>query len=333
VRRNVRGCTGAGFCDFGCPTDARRSTNVSAIPAALQRGAMLLTEATVERVLLESGRAAGVEMTSRSGRRIRVRARKVVLAGGAVPTPLLLLKQGLCARSGQVGRNLTLHPSASVSALMDDEINGFRHIPQGYGCDQFLRDGELILAAQPDVNIAALLFPVAGKPLQEIMEALPRTASLGLLARDATANGRVWGEAGGRPIITYRITQEDRKRIHSGMVHALDLLVAAGARRLFTPVSSAPILEPRELDRFRRSAPEVADLSLASYHPLGTCRMGKDPKRSVVGLDHQAHDTGGLFIVDGSTVPSALGVNPQLTIMAMAVRAADAIHETLATDY
>ena len=61
--------------------------------------------------------------------------------------------------------------------------------------------------------------------------------------------------------------------------------------------------------------------------------MGKDPKRSVVGLDHQAHDTGGLFIVDGSTVPSALGVNPQLTIMAMAVRAADAIHETLATDY
>ncbi|HEY3452412.1 MAG TPA: GMC family oxidoreductase [Myxococcales bacterium] len=329
IRRNVNGCTGSGFCDFGCPSDARRSMNLSYIPAALNSGAQLFTGAHVDRVLVEGGRAVGVEADAGGGRRLKVRARVVVLCGGAVPTPLLLLKQGLCNRSGEVGKNLTLHPSTGVSGLFDEEIKGFHHIPQGYGCDQFLRQGELITAAQPDVNVAATMFPVGGDHLMQTLELLPRMASLAILIHDASSNGRIWGEVAGRPAITYWFTRKDRELLHSGMVHIMELLRAAGARRFFPTRMSTPVVELADLDKFRKNVPAAADLSVISYHPLGTCKMGRDPKKSVVGLDHQAHDVRRLFIVDGSTVPSALGVNPQLTIMAMATRAAERIHDTL----
>jgi choline dehydrogenase-like flavoprotein len=329
IRRNARGCTGLGFCDLGCGTDARRSTNVSYVPSALERGAMLMTGLRIERVLVEHGRAVGVEGSSASGRIHRVRARVVVLAGGSVPTPLLLLAQGLANSSGQVGKNLTLHPSTSVAGLFGDVIDPANHIPQGYGCDEFLRDGQLIAAAQPTPNVAAQVFQLAGRRLMDVLDRLPHLASIGLCVRDATANGRVWREVGGRPAITYSITREDRDRLHSGMVRMLQILVAAGATRLYAGRASMPVFEPHELDRFRRSPAAASDLALASYHPLGTCKMGRDPRTSVVGLDHQTHDVKNLYVVDGSTVPGAPGVNPQLTIMAMATRAAGMIADTL----
>ncbi len=329
IRRNARGCTGLGFCDLGCGTDARRSTNLSYIPPALEAGAQLFTGVRARRVLVENGRATGIEGVSARGRWLRVRGRAVVLAGGSIPTPLLLLQQGLANASGQVGRNLTLHPSTNVAGLFDEQIDPASHIPQGYGCDQFLREGQLIAVAQPTTNVAAQIFQLTGRRLMDVLDQLPHIASLGLCARDATANGRVWRAVGGRPVITYSIGREDRDRLHSGMVRMFEILAAAGAKRLYASRPSTPIVELDELERFRRTPPAPSDLVLASYHPLGTCKMGRDPKTSVVGLDHQAHDVRALYIVDGSTVPGAPGVNPQLTIMAMATRAAHGIADAL----
>jgi hypothetical protein len=254
-----------------------------------------------------------------------VRARAVVLAGGSVPTPLLLLKQDLANSSGQVGKNLTLHPSCGISALFDDEIDGPRHIPQGYGCDQFLRDGILITAALADVNVAPVVLSLVGRPLMHALERLPHLGALAVMVADATRNGRVWRDVGGHPAITYRVTGKDIDQLHRAMVAAAEICVAAGAKRLYPVRFSMPSLEPGELGKLKRSRPAAGDLSLLSYHPLGTCKMGRDPRTSVVGLDHQTHDIEKLFVVDGSTVPGPLGVNPQLTIMAMATRAASLI--------
>jgi choline dehydrogenase-like flavoprotein len=100
-------------CCFGCPTDAKRSTNVSYVPAALTHGAMLYCNARVKRVLLEGGRAVGVVAgatgTNGSAKKITVRARAVVLACGTMHTPALLLRQGIASSSGQLGRHLTIH--------------------------------------------------------------------------------------------------------------------------------------------------------------------------------------------------------------------------------
>jgi choline dehydrogenase-like flavoprotein len=332
VRRNAPGCDGSGFCDFGCRTDARRGTNISYIPPALQSGAVLLTGLRVRQVLVEGGRAVGVEGVAKNGRRLRVRAQTVILAGGAIPTPLLLLKQGLANRSGEVGKNLSIHPSGALMALFDEEIRGRAFAPQGYSCEQFVREGELILSAQADANSAGMVFPFVGRRLMEVVDRFDHIASFGLLLRDSSANGRVRGELGGLPLITYRVGAADVAHVHRSMVHASEMCLAAGAKRIFpVALGVTPIEGQRGLDRFRKARLSASDVLWTSYHPLGTCKMGLDPRTSVVGLDHQTHDVPGLYIVDASTVPGPLGVNPQITIMAMASRAAEKIAERIGT--
>ncbi len=331
IPRNAPGCDGSGFCDFGCRTDARRGTNISYVPPALEKGALLLTELRAEQVLLERGRAAGIQAIARDGRSIRVRAGAVILAGGAIPTPLLLLKQGIGNASGQVGRNLSTHPSGGFSAIFDREIRGHAHIPQGYACDEFLREGMLITAAQPDLNIAAAVLPFAGRRLMEILGRIDHLAYFALLIRDSKPNGRVWQDVGGLPAITYHIAPEDIERMHRAMIRTGEMCLAAGAKRLHpTTLKMRELSGIRDLNRFRKTKLSPSDVIWTSYHPLGTCKMGRNPRASVVDTNHQAHDVPGLFVVDGSTVPGPLGVNPQLTIMAMATRAAEKIAERLA---
>lgn len=330
VLRNASGCEGSGFCDFGCATDARRSTNLSYVPPALQKGALLLTGLRAERVLLDGGRARGIVGVTKAGRRVRIRAEAVVLAGGALSTPLFLLKNGLCTSSGQVGKNLTLHPSGGFSGLFDERIAGREHIPQGYHVSEFLRDGVLVSAAQADANFSAIVFPYVGQTLMSTLEKVDRIASFGVLIRDSAPRGHIALDAGGHILARYDLAREDVERMHRGMVRTGEMLLAAGAKTLYPVLAGAtPVETAAEWRAFRERVPSPAELMLTSYHPLGTCKMGRDPKKSVVGLDHQAHDVPGLYVVDGSTVPSAPGVNPQITIMAMATRASLSIAERL----
>jgi choline dehydrogenase-like flavoprotein len=323
IRRNAPGCDGSGFCDFGCRQDARRSTQIAYLPPAFERGAVLFASARARRVLVEGGRAAGIEVESRRGRRVIIRARATVLAGGAIPTPLFLLEQGLANRSGQVGRNLTLHPSGGLLAEFDEPIDGHRHVPQGYVCDEFLREGILVTAAQPALNIAGLLFPFSGRRLMSALDRIDHIAGFGLLVRDSSRGGRVRRDVGGVPLVTYHVTAEDTARVHRAMVLTGEMCRAAGARTLF-PVAFGidPIRTDADFARFRATRLAPSDVSWLSYHPLGTCKMGRDPKTSVVDVDHQSHDVPNLYVVDASVVRGPLGVNPQLTIMAWATRAA-----------
>jgi choline dehydrogenase-like flavoprotein len=118
--------------------------------------------------------------------------------------------------------------------------------------------------------------------------------------------------------------------MHHAMVLTSEMALAAGARHLYPFVVGHERLDgAKGLDAFRKEKLGPSDFLWTSYHPLGTCRMGRDPKTSVVDLDHACHDVPGLFIVDGSTVRGPIGVNPQLTIMATATRAAERIAERI----
>jgi len=330
IRRNAPGCEGSGFCDFGCRTDARRSTNISYVPPALEKGAMPFTKLRPAPALNQGGPPVGIEGISPTGKRIRVRGRAVVFAGGAVPTPLFLLKQGICNSSGQVGRNLTLHPSGGMAAIFDEEVRGWESIPQGYGCDEFVKDGILLTAAQPDMNFASIVTPFVGDRLMDVLNARAHMASFGVLISD-DSTGRVAFEADGTAAVLYNLTPKDVALFHRGVVKMGEICWAAGARRVLpTYLGQHDYRSRAEWKRFVDHTPAASDLMLTSYHPLGTCRMGTDPKTSVVDLDHETWDVPGLFLVDGSTVRGPLGVNPQLTIMAVATRAADRIAAKLA---
>jgi choline dehydrogenase-like flavoprotein len=230
-----------------------------------------------------------------------------------------------------VGRNLTLHPSGGLAAFFDERMDPAQYIPQAYQCDEFLRDGMLILSALPDANIAPLMFPTTGSRLMRELEALPHMGGFGVLARDTTRNGRVWRDVKGMPAITYSLAPTDVALLHDGMVKAARIAFEGGAKRVYPSlVGVGPIESRADIDRFARMDLKPDQFALTSYHPLGTCSMGADPAKHVVDLDHQAHELPGFYIVDGSTVPGALGVNSQITIMAMATRAAQILGDRLA---
>jgi choline dehydrogenase-like flavoprotein len=330
INRNAPGCEGSGFCDFGCRTDARRSTNLSYIPPALEKGAMLYTRCKAERVILEGKRAVGIEGVSPTGRKVRIRANAVIFSGGAVPTPLFLMKQGLANRSGQLGQNLTLHPSGGLSAVMPQRMDGATKIPQGYGSDEFLKQGILLTAAQPDFNYAALTFPTTGDRLMDNMGQLPWTATAAVLIADQT-KGRVLMDSVGGVILRYDLGKSDVERYMHGLSKLAEIVFAAGAIKVMPALYGGwgELKGMKDVRAMAKASIKPGQIPLTSYHPLGTCKMGKDPSTSVVDLSHEVHDVPGLFIVDGSTVSGPLGVNPQLTIMAVATRAAEKIAERL----
>ncbi|HVK78130.1 MAG TPA: GMC family oxidoreductase, partial [Kofleriaceae bacterium] len=322
LRRNAPACDGQGVCCFGCPTDAKRSTNVSYVPLALKAGAELYATTKVERIVVEGGCAVGVVARTKGGRSLTVRARAVVVACGTLITPVLLMRNGLAGGSGQLGANLSIHPAAGVLAEMNERVASWQGVPQGYAIEEFAEDGLMFEGAATPLEYTVSLMPQLGPRLVELAEGYDRVASFGFMVED-TSRGRVRLVAG-RPVVTYVVNDADLARLKRGVDILARVYFAAGARAVLPPVHGFDELRNEaDLARLRRANLSASDLELSAYHPLGTARMGPDPASSVVDDDHQVHGTPGLYVIDGAAVPSSLGVNPQLTIMALATRAAD----------
>ncbi len=328
LKRNAPACDGQGVCCFGCPTDAKRSTNVSYIPLALKAGAELFPGAKVTRIILEGGRACGVVATTLDGHVLTVRARAVVVACGAIMTPLLLAAQGLGARSGQLGKNLSIHPAAGALAEFDEEILPWKGIPQGYAIEELHEEGILYEGAMVPLEMTMSMTQRIGPDLIRLAESFDHVASFGFMVEDSS-RGKV-SEVLGQPVIQYWVTDKDVAHIKRGVDVLAQVYFAAGAKVVHTGISGFDVLtSEQDLVALRRANLRPWDLDLTAYHPLGTAKMGRDPATSVVNPDHQMHDTPGLYVVDGAAVPSSLGVNPQVTIMALATRAAEKIAAAL----
>lgn len=336
LKRNAPDCEGYGWCCFGCPSDAKRSTNVSYVPLALQNNANLFTGAKVTRILVDQGRACGVEAeayarpdASHRTRRLTINAKVVVVACGAYWTPTLLLQNDLANSSRQLGRNLSLHPAAGMIAEFDEAINGWDAIPQGYYIDEFADRRIMFEGAFVPLDMFTSAYGGFGRELTRLMERYNHLAMFGVMVKDSS-RGRVRLSPTGKPWITYNVNRADTKALKEGLVRLAEIFFAAGAETLYPSVHGFEKLNGfRDLERFRRAKIRATDLTLSGYHALGTARMGSNPTRSVVGPNHETHDIPNLFIVDASSVPSPLGVNPQVTIMAMATRAAEQITKKL----
>jgi choline dehydrogenase-like flavoprotein len=326
LMRNAPECDGAGVCDYGCPTGAKRSMDVSYVPRALTRGAQLVTGVRAERVLREGGRVTGIEgVAVATGKRVRVRARATVIAGGTIMSPMLLGRDEGARGLRWLGRNLSIHPATTVSALFDEEIRGFASVPQGYCVDEFRREGVLLMGASAPIDMGANLFAFTGRKLVEVMDAYDRIASFGVMVDDET-RGRVVAGRGGKPLILYRLGRVERERLVRGAAIMTRIFLAAGAREVYPAVHGHRIVrDTAGLKRLESSLPAPSDWLLSAFHPLGTCRMATSPDRGVVSTDHEVFGCPGLYVADGSIVPSSVGVNPQETIMALATRAADRI--------
>jgi choline dehydrogenase-like flavoprotein len=329
LRRNAPGCDGQGVCCFGCPSGAKRSTDVSYVPEALKRGAQLLTGATVERIDVVDGRARGVRGRLSSGKRFDVRAEAVVVAGGALLTPLLLWRNGLCSESGWLGKNLSIHPATKVMALFDETIDMTRGIPQSYTIDSMHQEGLLFEGASTPLDVTAVAIPWVGKRFTEVIERYNNLATFGLMVKD-TGRGRVLPGPGDLPLIRYDLNAKDTALMQRGIEVLTDVFLKAGARRVLPMVTGQDEIDDETgLAKLRARKLAPGDFEVTAFHPLGTCRMGGRAETSCVDPEGEAWGVRGLVVADGSAIPSSLGVNPQMTIMAIALRSAEALHARL----
>ena len=326
LAHNHQGCRGCGTCAIGCPDGAKEAPNVNYIPMAMAGGAKVYARARAEKIRTKKGRAAGVSgvLFDDRGKQkigtIEVDAPIVIVSAGTIHTAALLQKNHLANGSGELGRNLTIHPASRVTALFDERIEGWRGVPQGSYIDDLSPDGIMFEGIFVPPALSAPLIPECGLAHKELLAQYPNLAAYGAMVMD-TSKGTV-RHTGMKPHIFYRMNDLDTQRLLRAIAIMARVFFAAGARRVVTAVAGATDIAESEIPSIERRKLNPADIEIMAFHPLGTCRMGPDPQSSVVTPELETHQVKGLFAIDGSVFPSSLGVNPQITIMAFATKAA-----------
>jgi len=336
--RDVRGCPqddACGYCGMGCRRGAKQSTLITYLQDAAAAGARMVTNCDVQRVSITRGAATGVE--ARVGRYVvTVRARAVIVAAGSIHSPALLLRSGVALPA--LGRHLALHPATAVLADMDEDMRPWTGTVQAHYSDQFADldrgYGFKFETAPLHPSLQALAAPwESAAQHREWMAKLPRTALVGILLRDRFG-GRVSVDRDGVAVVDYALSRYDRGHLRRAIAGAAELLEAAGAREIWAPLARAVSYRPaagasqaREdwLRRVDRAGWGANQLLLVTFHQMASCRMGASARTSVVDAENRVWGIRGLYVADASTFPSASGVNPMLTVMAMAHRAAAVI--------
>jgi choline dehydrogenase-like flavoprotein len=336
MHRSVRGCANLGRCNFGCPTDAKQSSLVAWVPRAERAGARVLANARVDRIRVAAGRVAGVDATrldpaTREPRvRLRVEAPLVVLAAGVLASAPLLRRSGI--GGGRAGRGFQAHSSAYVTARFAQAIHGYYGPTMGYAVSEFAdvngRAGPGYVlentAVQP-MQTAAVL-PGFGAAHARAMAALPHLAHAVVVLRDRTRGEVAPGAAGADPRVDYALGAEDLGRMRHAFSSAARLFLASGAEEVLLPVEgSAPIRSERDLGAIERLPLDRTRLTLLyAVHLFGGAPMHGRRSEGVCDPEGACWDAQGLVVADASSLPGNTGVNPQITIMAHALRVAEA---------
>ncbi len=337
---NRKDCVGCGYCMLGCPYDRHQSVDMNYVPQALDAGCRLYTRCRAEEILIEGGKLVGVAgsvldpVSGRIQARIVVRAPLVVIAAGAIHTPALLLSNRVGNRSGQVGQSLALHPLVASFAKFDRVIDGFVGIPQSAYCDEFERledgsDGFIIEGIFAMPAFFASVCPSFGQEHFDIMSGYRHLAGMYAMIKDR-GRGTVGVGKGGRPIIDYDLGEHEKEVIRRGIKETARIFFAAGAQSV-TTLRSVPqtLRSPDEIESVDDLSLHPNEMALFSAHPQGSCRMHADGEQGPIDSYGESHDVPNLFVADASTFPTSVGINPQITIMALATRQANEIRRRL----
>ncbi|MEK6625628.1 MAG: GMC family oxidoreductase N-terminal domain-containing protein, partial [Bdellovibrionota bacterium] len=325
LRRAETGCDGQSSCIAGCPISAKRSTAVSFLPEALKRNAFLFSHMRVKKILVENGQAVGVvagvpgfgqefEMT--------VKARMVVLAAGTFGTPQVLYRSGLHKSNSHIGRHLTIHPAFTIGGLFSEVVRETLFVPQSLGVFG-IEGGDYVLEGYtlPVDGIPAAMGQW-GKELTGLMSEVQHFTNFSSMMRDVSEGQLILTPWGALPY--YYVTPELMRNAQESLKMMAKIFFKAGAKKVHLPIQGREVitsLNPiAELDN---ESIHPARIIISAHHPLGTCRMARTEYLGAVSPEGEFFSVKNLVVADGSTIPGPLGVNPQVTIMANALRLAD----------
>jgi choline dehydrogenase-like flavoprotein len=321
IHRNAGSCVQCSSCPFGCKIDAKRGMHVSYLPRAVAAGARIRAGVQVNRVLIEDGRAIGVTGSTGAGvgsspRPFTVRARRaVIVAGGALGTPELLQRSGLGGR--QVGRNLHIHPACWVGARYREEVRGWEGVMQSFYVDEWEHQRVLLEATFTPLAFGGAWLLGSGRAHQEAMLDFGHVGSIGVHLSDRSA-GRIGLGAEGSLRASYKLTNDDARRLTYGITRAAEIHFAAGATEVYPNIPRAGVLKPGDLTKFEATTFKPSELRLEAFHPMGTARIAAEPGEGVCAPDGSVNGTSNLYVADASLFPTSVGVNPMMTVIAFA---------------
>lgn len=330
--RNANSCMGSGFCTIGCAYNAKQSAALTMIPLAGQHGARVHADCRVTRILHDGSRVSGVEGVVLGADRLPkaklfVEAERVIVAGGAILTPTLLLRSGVPDESKMIGRNLHLHPGSPVIGHFPGmNVDPTVGILQGYGISEFSwpLNGNPIDVLPEGISgppgVASVVVPGLGATHQEGMKQINEGSIAGVLLRDHHP-GYIELRDDGRPLVHYTLHPEDADRMREGSKKTIEAYFAAGAARCITGhVVPTEVRSMAELSRLDSASYAPGAVALISYHQMGTARMGGQAKKHATNPDGRLWGLKNLYVADASLFPTASGVNPQISVYGMAMR-------------
>lgn len=336
--RNVKNCEECGFCNFGCPYGAKQSTLKTYLQDAYDAGSRIIVRTYVDKVLVENGKAVGVQasVTDRDGNihKVVIHAKTVVSSAGSLHTPALLKRSGL--GNNHIGNNLHLHPTTVTYGIYNNPIQGWygpiisRYVDsfknqdgQGYGAT--LETAPI----HPGLGALSLSWK-SGRQHKQTMSQLSHLGNTIILTRDYFG-GRVDINKQGNPIVHYTLNQYDAQHMMRGILESIRIHEAAGAEEIGAPFAM-PLTWRRETQDIEDYLINVGNMELLpnnfalySAHQMSSCRMAATPRLGAVAPNGETFEVKGLYVADGSVLPTASGVNPMLTIMSTAYMIANHI--------
>lgn len=330
--RNVSDACDAGIecgrCGYGCRLGAKQSVTKTWLADAAAHGARLVIDANVRRIEVKNGTAEAVSAVTSDGVEITVRARAVVVAAGAIQTPALLERSGL--KNKNIGRYLRLHPASAVFGTFEDEIRPWEGGLQtrisrqhadldGNGYGVIYETGPI----HPGLATGFMSWRGAADHRATMLD-FARSAAVGIITRDRDS-GTVSIDKTGEPIVKYRLSDYDAAHLHTGTVGAASILEAAGARHIVSGHQAGVSYEPgvrgshAEFDAAAKAAGYgPGQCAMGALHIMGSARMGGSPELSATNPDGATWDVANIIVADGSSFPTSSGVNPMVSIEAIA---------------
>lgn len=340
---NVKGCRGSSLCNLGCPNAAKQGTDRVQLPAAERRGVEVVTRAEARRIE-EKRVVVHVSPAPPGGKggpsewepgEYGVRASMVVVAGGAVGSPALLLRSGFAKRLPRLGEGFTCHPAFILVGEHAREITNDVGHPKSFYVDRAEEEGYVLETCMYFPFVTAKSLVGFGATNESFLRAFPRLQMILVLGCDrATEGNRVGVDAAGRPVVHYRLTDEVVGALARGTRASARIFFGAGAVRMHAPLASPPELRAAEVaeidDRIRAEHFLAGTVPVSAAHLMGGCGMGRTAADSVTDSWGRVHEHPWLRVADASLFPDSLRINPYLTIMALADRVAEAIREDTA---
>jgi len=297
------------------PDGARRqSMTETYLPRALAAGARLLAGQRVERLTTNGTMATGAIVAGADGRPRTLHARAVFVCGGAIQTPALLQRSGW---RRHVGASLAVHPTVKLAARFADELNVPDEVPV-HQVKEFAPDLSFGGSASSP-GLIALALSDDWRRFGAAIEDWRRIAVY-YAAITSEGRGRVTAIPGLRdPLVTYRLTRRDRVLLGRGLARLALVLLEAGADEVYPSYRGAPVVRERRDLAALQGTFAATRASVMTVHLCSTVPMGDGP-RSATDAHGLLRGTDNVFVNDASLLPDAPGVNPQATVMAVAIR-------------